>query len=301
MVLPRRPRGFAAVRVRRSRGPRRRRRKRTLRAPRTAVNANVCRRENTACMRTNARRCWPEGGVRRVARGCGAARPDRVMRSESVVALRCGGRGRRRGRREGAGGFVRAGRVRAGPIESAGNGTAVATEVGRWKRAAAPKLREGCAPGGPRPRRARSAVAETGRGPGAPGARRRWQRVYRCLRRAQPDPAPAGRVGIAREPDAPGHAHPDPFPLPRPTPRRTPRYAPCGSSRRARSSPRSRPSRRNARAAVGSPVRRKAISGARGGRARRRASSTRRSCRSSACGAAPRRTGWPARRSPPRR
>ena len=53
-------------------------------------------------------------------------------------------------------------------------------------------MREGFAPAGPRHRRARidrfGAAADTG----APGARRRWQQSYRCLRRAKPGPERSG-------------------------------------------------------------------------------------------------------------
>jgi hypothetical protein len=49
-------------------------------------------------------------------------------------------------------------------------------------------LREGCAPAGPRPRSGRHSSIV----PAAQGARRRWQRLYRCLRRAQPGPERSG-------------------------------------------------------------------------------------------------------------
>jgi hypothetical protein len=55
------------------------------------------------------------------------------------------------------------------------------------------RSREGCAPAGPR---TRSGGAQAVSCSPAQGARRRWQRLYRCLRRAQPDPERSG-----------GHAH----------------------------------------------------------------------------------------------
>jgi hypothetical protein len=61
-------------------------------------------------------------------------------------------------------------------------------EAGRKSDSAHP--REGCAPGGPGPRRARTIFnyrLDTCR---AVGAWRRWQQQYRCLRRAQPGLAP---------------------------------------------------------------------------------------------------------------
>jgi hypothetical protein len=53
-------------------------------------------------------------------------------------------------------------------------------------------LREGCAPAGARHRRAVHGGGRSAWDPGAPGARRRWQQLYRCLRRAQPGPERSG-------------------------------------------------------------------------------------------------------------
>jgi hypothetical protein len=54
------------------------------------------------------------------------------------------------------------------------------------------RTREGFAPAGPRRRRARDQAEGSMRARGAAVARRRWQRSYRCLRRAKPGPERSG-------------------------------------------------------------------------------------------------------------
>src|SRR5215207_4849673 len=65
-------------------------------------------------------------------------------------------------------------------------------------------VREGFAPAGPRRRRARVRRRGSERGHGATAARRRWQRRYRCLRRAKPGPERSG--GTRPHPALPSQA-----------------------------------------------------------------------------------------------
>src|SRR6202008_3367127 len=88
-----------------------------------------------------------------------------------------------------------------------GEGLARATGCG-WpmvgKGLRAREMREGCAPAGPRRRRARADAADRARNAGAAVARRSWPQSYRGLLLAQPGPErsggtrpdPAGEVGV---------------------------------------------------------------------------------------------------------
>jgi hypothetical protein len=74
-------------------------------------------------------------------------------------------------------------------------------------------LREGCGPGGARRTRARVSGLEIGDEAGRAGlARRRWQQLYRCLRRTQPGPERSGGTR-PRSPSSPStkaiHVRPD--------------------------------------------------------------------------------------------
>ena len=96
----------------------------------------------------------------------------------------------------------------AGEGGSAGHATGMVGSVGCSGSAVAVRRRsrEGCAPGGPRHRRAARGGRDSEEGRGAPGARRGWAQLYRALPRAQPGPERSG--GTRPHSEVPGFGSP---------------------------------------------------------------------------------------------